>query len=91
MVAAPLPWAAVPVHYHSFGEEIFPNTQPEPLHSAAGLPHWVLLGRGAGPADVCSQEGVGLSLRFSLGNASESFVVKLNRCRLCLELFCINI
>ena len=23
------PWAAVPLHHRSFGEEIFPNTQPE--------------------------------------------------------------
>ena len=23
-------WAAVPLHRHSFGEEMFPNIQPEP-------------------------------------------------------------
>ena len=26
----PPPWAAVPLHHHSFWEEIFPNIQPEP-------------------------------------------------------------
>jgi len=26
----PPPWAAVPMHYHSFGEYFFSNIQPEP-------------------------------------------------------------
>jgi len=31
MVTLPPPCAAIPVPDHSFGEEIFPNIQPEPL------------------------------------------------------------
>jgi len=30
-VTPPPPWAAVPLHHHSFGEEIAPKFQPEPL------------------------------------------------------------
>ena len=29
MVTPPPPWAAVPLHHHSFTEEIFANIQPE--------------------------------------------------------------
>jgi len=29
MVTPPRPWAAVPMHHPSFGEEIFPNIQPK--------------------------------------------------------------
>ena len=31
-VTPPPPWAAVPLHCHSFREEVFPYTQPEPPH-----------------------------------------------------------
>jgi len=32
MVTPPPPWAAVPVHHCSFGEEIVPNIEPEHQH-----------------------------------------------------------
>ena len=41
METPPPPWAAVPMHYHSFWEEILPNTQPElPLVQLEAIPSY---------------------------------------------------